>query len=170
MANTLTKIGTVYVTSAVASVSFTLIPGSYTDLLLDANARTSWASNYWDDMNMTFNGSASGYSGTVFYNNGGSNGGNSSGGSAGWAGWCTNANTGANIFGNNKIYIPNYAGSNYKSWSVDSTIPNNATQPIVGMNSLLWQSTAAITSLTIVSANGSSYLFQPGSKFTLYGI
>jgi hypothetical protein len=73
----------------------------------------------------------------------------------------------ANTFSNGEIYIPNYAGSNYKSWSSDAVTENNATSADMSMVAGLTSITAAITSITLAPNAGS---FVQYSTFSLYGV
>ena len=74
----------------------------------------------------------------------------------------------ANTFGNAELYIPNYAGSNYKSVSIDTVTENNATSAYAEIEAALWANTAAISSITCTLAFGT--LFMQYSTATLYGI
>jgi hypothetical protein len=74
----------------------------------------------------------------------------------------------ADTFASVSIYIPNYAGSTNKSVSVDFAAENNGTTAYVGGIAGLWSSTAAITSVTLIS-DGAGDL-KSGSSFFLYGI
>lgn len=73
----------------------------------------------------------------------------------------------ANTFGNGSFYIPNYAGSNYKSISVDNVSENNGTTAIAMLGAGLLSSTSAITSLTL--AVGGSTIQQYSTAY-LYGV
>jgi hypothetical protein len=73
----------------------------------------------------------------------------------------------ANTFASSEIYIPNYAGSNNKSFSVESTQENNATTSYMVMGAGLWSSSAAITSVALSSNSGN---FVANSTFSLYGL
>jgi hypothetical protein len=76
----------------------------------------------------------------------------------------------ANTFGSTLIYIPNYAGSTAKSYSVDTVAPNNEADPqITSIFAGLWDQTAAITKIQLVPL-GSSPTFVQYSSATLYGI
>lgn len=64
------------------------------------------------------------------------------------------------------LHIQNYANtSTYKTVLMRSNLPQAETAAAVG----LWQSTAAITSLTLRTYNGTD-LWTAGTTFTLYGI
>ena len=73
----------------------------------------------------------------------------------------------ASTFGNSEIYIPNYAGSTTKSYSVDSVNENNATAAFQAITAGLWNQTAAITSIILTPGSGN---FVEHSSATLYGI
>ena len=94
----------------------------------------------------------------------------------------TEANTGANLgagvmttsaqtastFASNQIYIPNYAGSTSKSWSVDGVQENNATAATQMILAGLWSGTAAITKVVLWSPGGGT--FVQNSTASLYKI
>jgi len=73
----------------------------------------------------------------------------------------------ASTFGNAEIYIPNYTSSNAKSVSVDAVTENNATGADMALFAGLWNNTAAITSVALVSNSGN---FVANSTFSLYGL
>lgn len=75
----------------------------------------------------------------------------------------------ANTFSSGFIYIPNYAGSTNKSFSVDAANENNATEATAQIQAGLWSQTAAITSLEIQAESGTGNLKQY-SSVTVYGI
>jgi len=169
-ANTFTQIGsTVTVSTAVATISFTSIPATYTDLVLKLSTKTSRSGDSSDDGYVTFNGATTGFSYKLLSANGSTAG--SSGASSTSSiydftpnGSGTNA---AGIWGNAEIYIPNYAGSNYKSISMDAVMENNATASYQYLTDGLWSSTAAITSITLQADLGN---FVQYSTASLYGI
>lgn len=70
----------------------------------------------------------------------------------------------ASTFSSFEIYIPNYAGSTNKSFSVDSVTENNATTAYTNLIAGIWNTTSAINSITISNA------LAQYSTFTLYGI
>jgi hypothetical protein len=163
MANTFIQIGsTVTVGSGGASsIDFTSIPSTYTDLLLKVCGRDGSISGTFElrPNNATTNrttkelygtGAAAGsQSQTAFYFD------------------MEPSNYTASTFGSADIYIPNYAGSTNKSFSVDATSENNATTSYMRMAAWLWSSTAAITSLYLYPSSGS---IQQYSTASLYGI
>lgn len=160
------KITTVTVTGATAaSVEFTSIPATYTDVLVLASLRSNEA-QIETNATISFNGSGSNKSARTLYG-----GGSGSGVSYTYASeiylWLSGGNSTASTFGNALIYIPNYAGSTNKSLSIDSVMENNATTSSMAMTAGLWSNTAAITSITITCGGGS---FVTNSTATLYGI
>jgi len=168
MAATYTALATVEVGSGgAASMDFTSIPATYTDLCILVSARTALA-DPTGTLAFTINGSTSGYTNRNLYGDGSSVGSfydNTT--NKAWAGIITGANATANTFGSAFIYIPNYAGSNNKSFNSDVVMENNATLSYAVINAGLWSNTAAITSIEL---NGNGYNFAQYSTATLYGI
>ena len=164
MADTFVKIATVTVGSGGASsIDFTSIPSTYTDLVIKLSARdTSSNTNY----NLIFNNDSSAIYDTLrLYGNGSSVFSDKfTNQNAGYIGWETQSTYTANTFSNNEVYIPNYAGSSYKSVSNDGVSENNATAAQQTFQSVLWGSTAAINRITI------SQTMAEHTTATLYGI
>lgn len=73
----------------------------------------------------------------------------------------------SNTFASTDIYIPNYAGSAYKSTSHDSVSENNNTFAYVILTAGLWSNTSAVTSMTLTPNAGN---FVQYTTATLYGI
>ena len=166
MPNTYTLIAssTVGVTS-VASIDFTSIPSTYTDLVLKLSLRTNRAGAVDDDIYVKLNGATTNF--TYKYLKGSGSTVNSSAGSVGYAAGINAAGATANTFANTEIYIPSYRSADYKSISVDSVTENNTTESYCFFQSVLWANTAAITSIGIVS--GTSNNFVQYSTAHLYG-
>ena len=172
MANTYTLINSITVGSPVASMSFSSIPATYTDLLLKMSVRNSAGSNAWDDFYIDINGSSSNFTSRVLYGGGG--GGTSVGSSSYTFGYAQigegNGGT-TNTFGNAEMYFPNYTDSTTaKSFSSDSVSENNAAGNLVQIGATLWNPStkAAISSLTfrwVTTGN-----FVANSTAYLYGI
>lgn len=159
------------VTLNTASTTVTIpVPSGYTDLRLVASTRMD-TSTSWYDFVVGFNGVYTNQSGKGLYGTGTGVGAiNEAGGGTSYAiTGRTNApgNT-ANTFGTCEIYVPNYSSSSYKSVSLDYTGENNGAAAIMGIGVGTWQSTAAITSISLQGLSGSN--FVAGSSFTLYGI
>lgn len=165
---TMTLISTVTVSTPAASISLSSIPATYTDILLVLSGRcTLSAANY--SFLMNFNGDGgSNYIKRRLYGSGSSV--SSDSGSDTTIGYTINGGLEtSNTFSNYQIYIPNYAGSTYKSVSVDGVTENNATGAYQFIGANLWNSTSAINAITI-TLNGSSNTWATGSTASLYGI
>lgn len=171
MANTYTLIASSTVGSGgAASISFTSIPSTYTDLCIKYSVRSSGnpAATY---AYITFNGSSSasygmrrlyGFSSTVASSE------SSNASSIAGAFLVGGSDQTANTFGNGELYIPNYTSSNYKSVSGDSVDENNsATNSFKFLAAGLWSNTSAITSITLT---GETTNFAQYSTAYLYGI
>jgi hypothetical protein len=151
--------------SATGSVTFSSIPGTYTDLVLISNIKSNNTNN--SSLLFEINGSNSGslYSGTMIYGTG-------------------------SVYGSNRVvnqdfgYIMRNGGlsvsgtviqpfityiNNYTNTAKYRTVlsRNNVADTNVGADSALWRSTAAVTSFRIFAGTND---FAVGSSFTLYGI
>jgi len=165
MATTYKLISSVTVGSGgAASMGFTSIPATYTDLVVKVSARDNRALEI-DGVLISFNGSTSNFTNIYLLGDGSSA---SSGSLARLAANAPGATATASTFSNGEIYIPNYASANYKSLSSDSVTENNATGVSTGLFANLWSDTAAITSITLTPNNGT--LFDQYSTAYLYGI
>jgi hypothetical protein len=165
MANTFIKIATVTVTSATqATLEFTSIPQTYTDLFITLSARADTAAI--DVVGLTVNGGGTTV-GTNRYVDG-SGSAFRSGAVNNYQGLKQPSSYTANIFSNIEMYIPNYISGLNKFISSNNTTENNATEAYMGYSGSLWANTSAITSLTL--SNGGGGNFVQYSTATLYGI
>ena len=164
---TFTQIGTAQVVGAggSATISFSSIPSTYTDLVLKLSLRNSTTGQPAANLDYTINGSTSSFSGRWV----GGNGSSSIVGtwSAPTLGAINAAGSTSNTFGNMEIYFPNYAGSTFKSYSSDSVTENNGTTSYCWLDANLWSSTAAITSIAF---SNSGQTFAQYSTAYLYGV
>ena len=150
-------------TSAAASITFSSIPQTFTDLYLVVSARSSYASDY-DVFDILPNGSAADDTFKVLRGSGSSA---SSESDNFIRVRFSAANATANTFGSSSIYIPNYTASQSKSFSIDAVTENNTTQAFQEITAGLWSVSTAISSLELDVILGS---FASGSSATLYGI
>jgi len=149
-----------------ASIDFTGIPQTYTDLFLVSSLRGDAAVNYQTNR-MKINGSTSNMIVKNVYGTGGTAG-SASVTTYLLVGYTTGSSTTANTFSSHNIYIPNYAGSTYKSISSECAAENNSTTAYeLDISSGLWSQTAAITSLSLYPESGSWVQYSSAS---LYGI
>jgi hypothetical protein len=168
MANTFIQIGsTVTVGSGgAANIAFTSIPATYTDLLVVFSLRSDSGSAA-DNAEITFNGSTTTYSYIRLYGSGSAAASDSS------STYTTSAfivgdGATANTFGNGYLYMPNYASSNSKSFSIDAVNETNASAAFMGFYAHLWATSAAVTSIQFEPNGGT--LFKQYSTASLYGI
>jgi hypothetical protein len=166
MASTYEPIATQTLGSTTATITFSSIPSTYTDLVLVANAKTTATGSGGTPqaMVMTYNSdTGTNYSITSLY---------ASGSSAVSYRWSSQnsarvgafTQTDATYFALTTINIFNYANTTtYKT-----SISRSGYDGTYGVEAdvQLWRSTSAITSVTL----GSDYSFKTGSTFTLYGI
>jgi hypothetical protein len=149
----------------VASVTFSSIPGTYTDLLVKCSARSDFA-GVNASIYVAPNNASTNLSSRSLHAN------STTALSASYSviiARDTSANTStSNTFGNAEFYIPNYASANYKSVSLDTVGENNASTGsiLMGIQAGLWSSTSAITSL-VLTTDGN---FMQYSTFTLFGV
>ena len=150
-----------------ATIDFSLIPSTYTDLVLKVSARSATGdSDSSHVMFLSFNGSTSNRTSRNL----------SAYGSTAFSDSTTTINAGAlngasgtaSTFNNVEIYIPNYAGSTNKSVSLDKVNESNtASGNSLSLSASLWSSTAAINQITLTPDAGN---FAQYSTATLYGI
>lgn len=168
MAVTYKLIETVTVGSGgAASITFSSIPQTFTDLLVvisGRSTRSSPANN--DDIAVRPNGSTTNATSRYLFGTGSTAG--SGADTKIYAGYMSAAGATASVFGNSSIYIPNYAGSTNKSFSSDGVSENNATAVGMAIQAGLWSLTDAITSLVLVSNTASNFVEH--SSASLYGI
>lgn len=165
MANTYTLIQAYNITSTTASVTFSSIPQTYTDLVVQLSARNNESDNA-TSLRCYFNGDTGNITVYELRAIGGTAGSYSI--SYAQAGYVASLQSVADTFGIATIYIPNYTGSLTKS-SIGDIVQSSSTQSenyAVG-SSRSWNSGDAITSVTLASGGGSWVQY---SNFYLYGI
>lgn len=166
MANTYVAIATTTVgAGGASSIDFTNIPQTYTDLVILSSIRTNRASTS-DWVSVTINGVTTNQTDRYLQGDGSTV--VSGTGTKIIVGQATGSSNTASTFGNSSCYIPNYTGSNNKSFSTDAVNENNATAAFAYLRAGLWSSSSAITSLSLTSESGST--IQQYSTATLYGI
>ena len=165
MANTFVKIATVTVgAGGAASMDFTSIPSTYTDLVLKVSARTD-GSNRTGILTINNDSTDANYAHRDLYGTGSST--FSSSGANRYHWYLDYASDTASTFGATDFYFPNYSGSANKSFSVDSVEENNATLAYAYLIAGLWSNTTAINRLTLTNFSGNYVQYTTA---TLYGI
>ena len=160
--------------SSAASVTFSAIPNTYTDLVVRASVRTN-ATPFSSALMVSINSITTGYSQTIVR-------GNSQSASSlrydsnfdtKWfpgAGYVNANSSTANTFGNNEFYLPSYTSSVAKvaaSFGVQENNSSTQNESFIMAGALLNSTTATISSLTFLPNGGD---FVSGSSFFLYGI
>jgi hypothetical protein len=169
MPNTYILISSNVLTSSAASVTFSAIPSTYTDLVLRISARNDRAVTN-GTMNMRINGlTTSIYSFTFLEGNGSAASSNRSTAIANISDIpLVGSSTTSNTFSSIEIYLPSYTASQNKPVSIFGVNETNATAIEMKANAALIQSTATVSSIEL--SNTSTFQFVSGSSFYLYGI
>lgn len=157
-------------TSSAASVTFSSIPGTYTDLVVKYATRSQGGSWWNSTLRMTVNNNTGAlYSFTILRASGSSPASvNASAQTNTQAGYNDGDTATSNTFSNGEIYIPSYTSSQYKPASSFAAQENNsATDNILGVAAILASTGNAITRLDFTVPGES---FSAGSSFFLYGI
>ena len=150
------------------NISFTSIPQTFTDLCLKLSTRSAGTGgNAVANLMVQFNGSFASFTGRGLGGNG----------SITYSSTYTLPNViltdtttaTANTFSNSELYIPNYTGSNNKSFSVDNVIENNATASWVELDAGLFETSSAVTSITILDYSIGNNIAQHSTAY-LYGV
>jgi len=156
------------------SVDFTSIPSTFTDLVVKWSARTS-NSNLFGFNYIYFNGSQTSYIAADVIEGTGSSVSSYSQATTYAANLDSvgNSSTGS-TFENSEMYIPNYASSNNKSFSIDAVGENNGTTAYSQLISGLWSNSAAINRITFSTSatllTGGIPQFMQYSTFYVYGV
>ena len=156
----------------VASVTFSAIPATFTDLVLVVSSRKSDTSPF---VGISFNSVVANLSSRTLYGIDTTVGSeaNSTASKYNIFAYTSFSTDTASTFGSTSIYIPNYKSNTAKSVSVDSVNENNASAARRLIGAGLWNDTAAITSIEITAINGSLLsggLLTEYSSASLYGV
>ena len=172
MPTTYTLISSVTVGSGgAATMSFTSIPSTYTDLKVVASLRAT-GSRSTDALVLYYNSDTTGTNYPLLFMRGD---GSSTGGgliTSGYSGmYSAEINGGTSTtstFTNFEMYISNYRSANQKSSSIDVVQEANQSVAYNQFVAPRWTSTSAITSITLTDHNGNN--FAQYSTAYLYGI
>ena len=165
MANTYQLISSVTVGgTSVATMAFTSIPQTYTDLKVVISARNDGSPP--GNILIGFNSSTANFTNKFIQGDGATV---VSSNVAQMIGDMDGSGETANTFNNIEVYIPNYTSSNYKSFSSDSVNENNAATAYQQFTANLWSDTSAITSIQITNRTGGRLFVQYSTAY-LYGI
>ena len=168
MANTYQLISSNVLSSSAASVTFSSIPATYTDLVLRITARGTRV-NTVAILYLRFNGdTGTNYSDTTVVGNGATaSSTRSTSNTVLLVGVIPAANATSNTFGSAETYIPSYTVSQNKPVGSFAVQEDNITTAYAYGTAALWRNTAAITSIEALPSIND---FAAGSSFYLYGI
>ena len=170
MAVTFTQIASVTVGSGgAASIDFTSIPSTYTDLCIKTSIKEETTNNFTAKFILNNSSTAADYGFVQLFGNGSGTGFDISAAQVPEiiVDPATYSGT-TNIFGSAELYFSNYAGSSYKSITSDSVQEANVSSlSFQRFNAAIWRSTAAINRITISATGGDINQY---STATLYGI
>lgn len=169
MPNTMTLIASYTVSGTAATIDFSSIPSTYTDLVLLSSLRSNQTDFPSTDVLIKYNNTASnqsqknlrGYSLGPF---------SQSGTDMVFGNMPSAANT-TSTFSSGSWYIPNYAGAINKSASYESAVESNGSDTYswwLNMGAELWSDTTAINRITLTPS--STWSFAANSTAYLYGI
>lgn len=172
MAVTFTKIATTTVTSGTpASIGFSSIPSTYSDLMITQTLRGNRGDLAADGAYVRFNNdtTAGNYQNRRLIGVG--NSGNASadlGSGYGGGALPDAALASANVFGSGTLYIPDYLNALKKVWFTRGGAGNRGATNYQMMSNGWWSSTSAINQIDLYNEVGTAWIV--GSTMTLYGI
>jgi len=166
MPSTYTLISSNTLSASAASVTFSAIPSTYTDLVIRFSVRTDSGSGA--ALNIEETNTNADISQTYMYGNGATATSSRDTGSYVTLYDINSPSTTSNTFTNGELYIPSYTSSGYKPQSAFHVRENNATTSYIHATAILKNATVAISSLKMYNAYGGNLV--SGSSFYLYGI
>jgi hypothetical protein len=172
MPSTYKLISSSTLTSSASSVTFSAIPGTYTDLVLRISARSDDSANNSNSIRLYFNGNTGTvYSFTRILSDGTtvtSYTASANGDELYFNHGINSATSTASTFSNAEIYISDYTSSSNKSIMGFQVTEKNTAASYMGTAAGLARITSAITSIEVTLNPSQSYVSN--SSFYLYGI
>jgi hypothetical protein len=157
-------------TSSQASITFSSIPQTYTDLYLVISSRTNFGATT-SSLGIFLNSAAADTSYRYLRGTGtASNSTSDSGRQDFYIGETPATNNTSSTFGSHHVYIPNYATSQPKIMNSEGVTENNSTAAFQFISVGQCTKTAAITSVTVRGFEGTSGDLVQYTSATLYGI
>lgn len=160
----MTLIATATVGGTPATITFSSIPQTYTDLFILFSVRSTHSATV--AVQMLLNGN----SGTQRRLEGIGSSVASYSDAAMYVGVVGGTNYTSNTFGNGSVYLPNYTSTAAKSYSADSTSENNATATALEISAGISTSTTSAISSIFIGDGTSGLGWATGSTISLYGI
>lgn len=153
--------------ASASSVSFTNIPNTYSHLQIRGITRCASVKEFYIQVN---NDTGNNYAYHNLFGNGSSAG---AGANSTISRIATltqvGSATAANTFSPIIIDLLDYAnGNKYKTFRILSGTEQNSSTCEIGLTSGLWQSTSAVTSISLFNATNTN--IEPNSQFALYGV
>ena len=171
MATTYTLISSNVLSSSAASVTFSSIPATYTDLVIRASVRGDSAAAAVNMKVLLNNDTTTNYSGTSVYNSGTTGDSLQVSNTASPYSGLINADTStSNTFSNIEIYIPDYLSTTSKPFNTAFAPESNTTGGVGYSNwvsAQLYRGTSAVTRIDLILNGGN---LMATSSFYLYGI
>lgn len=158
-------------------VTFSSIPSTYSDLLILSSTRSTRTGTSFTGDTITFNAAQTdvGYSGRMMVGYG--NTAYQSGGMPGspyigsYIAYSLTAGHTSNVYSNNWLYLFDYNNNERKQFLAESHAQVASTNSICVSQAGTWDSTAAITSISIYcNGNFGGHSYASGSSFYLFGV
>ena len=167
MANTMKALETITVgAGGAASVTFSNIPQTYTDLIVKVSARVTNSGGPYGFV-FYFLPYGTSYKSSQLVGDGTNASSQAYNFAVGLAGNTPGASETANTFNNTELYIPSYATNQKKSITAYSVAENNATTAYQVLVTNTYETTTPVTSIVLGPSSGTMAQY---STFTLYGI
>jgi hypothetical protein len=141
-------------------IAFTGIPSTFSDLAIVLAARATSTTN---TVTLQLNGSSANFSALTMFGNGAAQTSSSANGNL--CAFASISTDTANTFGSAIIHITNYSAATQKVVAIESVTETNGATAYQLMESIVWNDTTAISSLSLNLANFAQY-----SSASLYGI
>jgi hypothetical protein len=164
-----------------STVTFSNLPQTgYTDLVIYASIRTNYTTSNYDYLGLRVNNDTAYANYPVQLDMYGLNsalgfetyaqGNTTQFGQLAFVGGSTTSTNGTNGFSNHTIYIPNYTSTSLPKvfFAQGGTEGPSTTGVITSNSSMIWNSTASISTLTFIPISGGA--FNPGTSFSVYGV
>jgi hypothetical protein len=175
MADTYTLINKIEVVTGAsqATLTFTSIPATYTDLELRISCRST-TNLGTDTLAIRFNSdTGSNYYTTLLqgYGSSGASGAQVGLGTQGWMGLIEDTANGANIYSSHIVRLADYAGARNKTVLSDAYSSTNNAAALLRLFGDTWNNSSAINRIDInILSAGSGYVFGQYTNAYLYGI
>jgi hypothetical protein len=165
---TYTLISSNVLTASAASIEFASIPATYTDLLIKLTAQADGASNAFDNITVTFNGTGTTNHSSTRLNANGTTATSNRGSNQGIILPNIMPQTGVpgTPWANAEVYIPSYTVAQNKPLSTFGVSEGSQSTAWTAVTAGLFSDVTAISSIVLTGSTN----FISGSSFYLYGI